>query len=193
MPNENVKALRVLISKRDRCLHDATVAGNRINNIITQFGLTVGHNGSMVKDQGIRTVIEDQISDNPGTIYGLCPIHIPMEVRIVLRDEYAEYDRLTARAEEYKAKIFEKARSMEWETNTSTLPGDEMIRTLSTAPQVGELTAIIWLARVVTPRHSVMRKRCLLTAALIQHATMPYPRFDIGDVVSTLPNGISTH
>ena len=41
---------------------------------------------------------------------------------------------------------------MEWETDTGTLPGDEMIRILSTAPQVGELTAIIWLARIITPR-----------------------------------------
>ena len=41
---------------------------------------------------------------------------------------------------------------MEWETDTGTLPGDEMIRILATAPQVGELTAVIWLARVVTPR-----------------------------------------
>ena len=41
---------------------------------------------------------------------------------------------------------------MEWETDTGTLPGDEMIRILCTAPQVGEITAINWLARVVTPR-----------------------------------------
>lgn len=41
---------------------------------------------------------------------------------------------------------------MEWETDTGTLPGDEMIRILATAPQVGELTAVIWLARIITPR-----------------------------------------
>jgi transposase len=77
---------------------------------------------------------------------------LTIEVRIVLRDEYAKYDRLTAQAEECKTKIFEKARSMEWETDTGTLPGDEMIRILSTAPQVGELTTVIWLARIITPR-----------------------------------------
>ena len=31
-------------------------------------------------------------------------------------------------------------------------PGSEMIRILTTAPQVGEITAITWLARVITPR-----------------------------------------
>jgi transposase len=152
IPDEDVKTLRVMIAQRDRYLHDATVAGNRINNIMTRFGFTVGRNGSVVKDSTIRAIVEDQISDAPSKLEGLCPIPIPMEVRVVLREEYEKYDHYTAKASECKAKIFEKARSMEWETDTSTLPGTEMIRILSTAPQVGELTAIIWLARVVTPR-----------------------------------------
>lgn len=152
IPSEDVKTLRVIIAQRDRCLRDATVAGNRINNTLTRFGFTLGRNGSVVKDKAIRAVVEDQISDNPSEIEGLCPVPIPMEVRTVLREEYEKYDHFTAQAAEYKAKIFEKARSMEWETDTGILPGDEMIRILSTAPQVGELTAVIWLARVITPR-----------------------------------------
>ena len=152
IPNEDVKTLRVMISQRDRCIHDATVAGNRINNIITRFGHTIGRNGSVVRDQHIRSIVEDQISDHPSQIQGLCPIAIPTEVRNVLREEYKKFDRLTAEAAEWKVKIFDKARSIEWETDSGTLPGHEMIRILSTAPQIGELTAIIWLARVVTPR-----------------------------------------
>ena len=75
-----------------------------------------------------------------------------MVVRSVLRDEYEKFDYLKAQTEECKAKIFEKARSMEWETDHSTLPDDEMSHILTTAPQVGELTAILWLAMVITPR-----------------------------------------
>ena len=140
IPSEDVKTLRVMIAQRDRYIHDATAAGNRINNILTRFGFTVGRNGSVVKDRSIRDIVEDQISDNPSEIKGLCPIQIPMEVRIVLREEYRKYDLFTSHAEECKAKIFEKARSMEWETDTGTLPGSEMIRILSTAPQIGQLT-----------------------------------------------------
>mgnify|MGYP002624719443 CR=1 FL=1 len=88
IPNEDVKTLRVMISQRERCIHDATVSGNRINNIITRFGLTVGRNGSVVKDQTIRAIVEDQISDAPTKIEGICPIPIPLEVRTVLRAEY---------------------------------------------------------------------------------------------------------
>ena len=184
IPSEDVKTLRVMISQRDRCLHDATVAGNRIGNIITRFGLTVGRNGSVVKDQNIRAIIEDQISDNPSTIEGLCPIPIPPEVRIVIHDEYEKFDRLTAQAEECKVKIFEKARSMEWETDTGTLPGDEMIRILATAPQVGELTAIIWLARVITPRRFRNAKALSAYCGLD-----PSLKISAGKVTSTVMRG----
>ena len=152
IPDEDVKALRVMISQRDRCIHDATAAGNRINSILTRFGFTVGRDGSVVRDPHIRILVEDQISDTPGKVQGLCPIPIPMEVRMILREEYDRFDRLSAQASEYKTRILEKAYSMEWETDTGTLPGSEMIRIPATAPQVGELTAVIWLARVITPR-----------------------------------------
>ena len=152
MPDEDVKALRVMIAQRERYLRDATATGNRINNILIRFGFTVGRNGSVVKDSSIRAIVEDQISDTPSVMDGLCPFPIPMDVRLVLREEYKKYDHYTEQAQKCKDKIFEKARSMEWETDNATLPGTEMIRLLSTAPQVGELTAIIWLSRVVTPR-----------------------------------------
>ena len=184
IPSEDVKALRVMIAQRDRCIHDATVAGNRINNIITRFGLTVGRNGSVVKDSGIRAIVENQVSDNPDTIEGLCPIPIPEEVRAVIRSEYQKYDFLTSQAEECRSKIFDKARSIEWETDNGTLPGDEMIRILSTAPQVGELTAIIWLARVVTPRRFRNAKALAAYCGLD-----PSLKISAGKVTSTIMRG----
>ena len=152
MPNEDVKSLRVMLAQRDRCLRDATISGNRINNIITRFGLTIGRNGSVVRNKQLRAIVEDQISDNPSKIDGICPIPLPNEVRAIIRSEYNNFDKHTANANEWKSKILAKARSMEWETDTGTLPGDEMLRILTTAPQIGDITAVIWLARVVTPR-----------------------------------------
>lgn len=184
IPSEDVKTLRVMISERERCIHYATAAGNRINNILTRFGFTVGSTGSVVRDPGVREIVEDQISDNPSRIEGICPIQIPAEARTVLRAEYRNFDRLTAEAEEWKIKIFNKARSIEWETETGTLPGDEMIRILATAPQIGELTAIIWLARIVTPRRFRNAKALSAYCGLD-----PSLKISAGKVTSTVTRG----
>ena len=39
---------------------------------------------------------------------------------------------------------------MQWETRESQFPGDEMIRILTTAPAIGETTATVWLAYIIT-------------------------------------------
>ena len=184
MPSEDVKTLRILIDQRERFIHDANAAGNRINNIITRFGFTVGRSGSVVKDPMIRAIVEDQISDDPSSIEGLCPIPIPLEVRMVLRNEYEKYDYFTARANECKSRIFQKARSMEWETDTTTIPGDEMIRILATAPQIGELTAVLWLARVITPRRFRNAKALSAYCGLD-----PSLKISAGKVTSTVKRG----
>lgn len=124
-PTKMSPPLRVLFAQRDRCVHEATATGKRINNIITRFGLIVGHNGSVVRDRKIHAIVEDQISDDPTSMEGLCPILIPLDVCLVLRNEYENFGQLTAQAAEYKAKIFDIARSMQWETDTGSLPGDE--------------------------------------------------------------------
>ena len=54
IPSGDVKVLRVMISQRERCIRDATVSGNRINNILTRFGVTVGSSGSVVRDRHVR-------------------------------------------------------------------------------------------------------------------------------------------
>lgn len=184
IPSEEVKTLRVMIGQRERCIHDATASGNRINNILTRFGFTIGRNGSVVKNPDIRAIVEDQISDHPSRIEGICPFEIPMEARIVIRAEYEKFDSLKKEATEWKTKILEKARSIEWETDTGTLPGSEMIRILSTAPQIGELTAVIWLARIVTPRRFRNAKALSAYCGLD-----PSLKISAGKVTSTVMRG----
>lgn len=152
LPSTDVKELRVMISERNRFIREATSASNRINNIIVRFGLTIGREGSVTKNTVIRSLVEDQVSDAPSVIDGLCPISIPLEVRFIVRDEYEKYDFAIQRANALWIRIREKALSMEWETASGSLSGIEMIRILTTAPQIGELTAITFLAHVITPR-----------------------------------------
>jgi transposase len=152
LPSVDVKALRVMISERNRYIHDATSAGNRINNVAVRFGLTVGRDGSVVKNSTVRSIIEDQISDYPSVMDDICPISIPYEVRLILREEFNKYDFCVSCAENLKALIREKVLSMEWETASGTLSGTEMLSILTSAPQIGDITAITWLAHIITPR-----------------------------------------
>ena len=152
VPSSDVKVLRVMISERARYIHDSTAAGNRINNIIIRFGLTVGRDGSVVKNSAIRSIVENQVSDSPSPSAGICPAGIPIDIRKIIQDEYHKYDNAVSCASILESQIREKAASMNWETASGTLPGSEMIRILTTAPQVGENTAIIWLAHIITPR-----------------------------------------
>lgn len=152
LPSVDVKELRVLISERSRFIHDATAVGSRINNIIVRFGLTVGRDGSVVKNQAVRSVIEDQISSAPSMSDGLCPFGIPADIRSILRDEYQKYDLYQAHADDLMELVRRKALSMEWETSDASLPGTEMLHILTSAPQIGEVTAITWLAHIITPR-----------------------------------------
>ena len=152
IPSTDVKELRVLISERNRFVHEATSIGNRINNIIVRFGLTIGREGSVVKNSDIRFIIENQISENPSSYSHLCPVPIPESTCSILRYEYEKYDIATNKASELKNLILNKVLSMSWETDTSTLSGEEMLKLLTSAPQVGEITAITWLAHIITPR-----------------------------------------
>ena len=44
-----------------------------------------------------------------------------------------------------------KTKEMLWETRETKLRGDVMLRILTTAPAIGELSAVVWLAYIVTP------------------------------------------
>lgn len=152
LPSADVKELRVLISERNRFIQEATSAGNRINNILVRFGLTIGREGSVVKNRNVRSIIEDQISPDPSRMDGLCPFGIPSDVRSILRDEYRKYDLCQLHADKLMELIRKKVLSMEWETSNDSLSGTEMLRILTSAPQIGEVTAITWLAHIITPR-----------------------------------------
>ena len=146
-----VESLRLMISERERCIREATAASSRINNAITRFGLNLGRSGSVTLNPDIRATIMALISDDPPSLEGIRPVPLPKDVRKVIRAEYDKFDELTTLAADWKFKIIEKAYSMEWETKDSTLSGYDMIPLLMTAPQVGELTAVSWLAQIVTP------------------------------------------
>ena len=184
LPSVDVKELRVLISSRRRYIYEATAASCRINNIIVRFGLTIGRDGSVVKNSVIRSIIEDRISDNPSDMEGLCPFPIPDDVRTVVKDEYSKHDFANSRSEDLMDMVLNKALSMSWETASGTLDGPEMIRILTTAPQVGTVTAVTWLAHIITPRRFANSKAVAAYCGLD-----PSLKISAGHVTSTIKRG----
>ena len=96
-----IHELRVLIAAREHFDKLATQAGNRINNIITRFGFTLGRSGSVTKKSEIRAIVEDLISDKPHEYDNVCPIPLPQSVKDVIKLEYEIYDTNERRASEY--------------------------------------------------------------------------------------------
>lgn len=113
LPSSDTKELRVLISERNRFIHEAATVGNRINNIIVGFGLTIVCEGNVVKNQAVRSIIEDQISQNLSLVDGLCSFGIPDDIRSILRDEYQKYDFCQLHADKLMELIRQNAISME--------------------------------------------------------------------------------
>lgn len=106
------------------------------------LGLTIGCDGSVVKNQVGRAVIEDQISSAPSMNNGLCPFGISADIRSTLRDEYLKYDLCQAHTDDVMKLVWHKAISMKWEASDVSLPRIEMLRILISAPQIGKVIAI---------------------------------------------------
>ena len=109
---------------------------------------------------------------------------MPSEIRNIIRDAYGRYDLAMARSSDLLNQIKQLAFHMLWETDDSTIPGDEMVRILTTAPQVGEITAITWLAHVITPRRFQNSKAMAAYCGLD-----PSLKISAGKVTSTVKRG----
>ncbi len=149
--SREIHELRVLISAREHFDKLATQAGNRINNIITRFGFTLGRSGSVTKNPDIRAIVENLISDNPHEYENLCPIPLPKSVKEVIKVEYEIYDTNERRASEYFDIIKKKVYAIDWQIPSGTIPGEEAVQILCSAPGIGEVTSFKWLAFVATP------------------------------------------
>lgn len=152
VPPTEVQELRILIAERSHFVKLATQCSNRINNILTRFGITIGRSGSVTRNYEIRSIVEDLISQEPSDHEDLCPIPLPDDVKEIIKEEYHNFDIYSERAAEYQKEVRQKVYSINWETRDGTLPGREMVRILCTAPGVGEVTTFMWLAQIGTPR-----------------------------------------
>ena len=151
VPDEDINELRVMVNEREYYSRLATKVTNRIANTLTRFGYTISREGSVPSNEKIRSIVLNLIAEEPiiPETFHLGPI--PEVTRAKLREDYQLFDQFSKRSDEYKEKMMAKARSMTWETGEGPVSGTDMINMLTTAPQVGDVTAVVWLANVVSP------------------------------------------
>lgn len=184
IPSAEVDQLRLLLAERNNFNVLSTRISNRINNSLLKFGYTVGRDGSVTKNTKVREMIEDQISDDPSDHYNVCPEGIPDNVKCVFIEEYRQYDMYRELVHDYDKRIRSMVCSMNWETADSQLSGRQMLKILCTAPGIGEQTAILWLAKIVTPRRFRNEK------ALAAYCSLdPSLKVSAGKVTSTVKRG----
>lgn len=180
-----VREVRMILNNVQEHRDSAKRISNQINSELLKFGYTVGRGGSVTKNKIVRAIVENQISDNPDTDIGnLCPLGIPEDVRPIFREQYEEYDYHRKMADYYEYQLMEKVKSMEWETRDKKISGTEMIKILTTAPAIGEMTAAIWLSYIITPNRFPNSKALAAYCGLD-----PSVKISAGKVVSTIRRG----
>ena len=147
-----VHELRVLVHERNHYEKLAIQCNNRILNVLNRFGCNLGREGSIRNNENLRSILEGMLSDPPIIPPGFFPRPLPASVRCMLREELEAHDAYQWNCLTYQERMIQKARSIRWDFGNGTASGDRVIETLMTAPQVGEITAIIFLANIVTTK-----------------------------------------
>jgi hypothetical protein len=125
VPNPDVQAFRLLMKQRQDATRAATAITNRINNYLLRFGHTIGATVS-VRGSTSRAIIEDMCRDD-------------FEYQEGLYSGLREGEYICPAGLPYDVKPLIKRMWEEFDKNLMTVPG------------VGEMTALTWLAEVVTP------------------------------------------
>ena len=154
-----IQEFRLLMRQRDYHARQCTAVSNRINNYVLRFGHTMGSYKSIRHIEN-RALLEDMCRDdfefdesyeNISAARFVCPEGLPPEVKKIIINMYADFDRHYEKASYYKKLALDYAKRIEWETDGGYARGDTLIKNLLTVPSVGEMTVLIWLSEVVTP------------------------------------------
>lgn len=153
IPPSEIQQLRMLSDERSQFHKTAIRISNRINNDLLKLGYTIGREGSVMGCAEVRRILEDELSDKPNPDVTYRPESgIPDSVRGLFRENLRMLDENLRKDQEYRNLVINKAKSMTWETQDGVMSGTEMMDLLQTAPEIGPITAVMWLSQIVTPR-----------------------------------------
>ncbi len=148
VPND-VHIIRTLNLQRVHCERKANQIGNSINSELLRYGVNLGRDGSVVKDEKVRTLVMDQLSEHPQMEPGHSNDMIPEQVKFILKQCYSEWDRQKAMSLEYINLIQDRIYASNWQCGETEVDGKYMVELLQTVPGVGVITAFTWLSTVI--------------------------------------------
>ncbi|WP_057977514.1 IS110 family transposase [Caloramator mitchellensis] len=89
---------------------------------------------------------------NHESFNSICPDDMPEYMKILIPDLYKQYDEHVKKAKDYEKEAIKKAMSIEWVIeNNSTILGKDLLPILTSVPGIGNVTALVWIAEIVTP------------------------------------------
>ena len=154
-----VHSFRLMMRQREYHMREGAAISNRINNYIMRFGHTLGSYKSIRSIEN-RSMLEDMCKDDyvyTDNILNLevgkfvCPEGLPDEVKEIIMNMFSEYDIHVEKAKNYENLAYKYAKEIHWETDSGFIEGSQLIKNLTTVPSVGIITALVWLAEIITP------------------------------------------
>lgn len=146
---DDVHVIRTMNLQRTHCERKANQIGNSINSELLRYGVNIGRNGSVTLNADVRALVMDQLSESPQMEPGCLNDMLPAEIKAVLKQCYAEWDRQKAMSLEFSRQIREKVFTTYWQCGDNKVDGKTMCELLQTVPGIGEITAFTWLSTVV--------------------------------------------
>ena len=154
------KELSVLLSERKSFTRMATNYNNRIYSMILKFGYNFGKDGSVTGNGTIREKIMQLIQGDADVIKDICPDGLPDSVKEILKKLYEQHDECQSQALEYKKAAIQYVYDHEWLTSPEVyVSGKELMPLLMSAPGVGEITALTWIAYIADPNRFASAKQ----------------------------------
>jgi transposase len=163
LPPEEITEVRNLFNEYRRASKYCTQSTNRINNVMTYYGNTIGSMGRVTLSS-IRPFIEDFIDGKDVKHEGLFK-RPPKLVCEEIKNLYNEYDiKHNAKTEKLKC-IIECIKACTFESlEGQKLSGKNLLKLLKTCPGIGDMTACLFICEIANcfrfPSHKSIVAYC---------------------------------
>jgi transposase len=145
---EGINIAKALISMYRKHKKLKVQSSNKINNILTYFGNTIGANAGSINKASVRPFIEDLIA-GVDVIHDAILERPPENICKIITQLYADIDICLARIEYYLKEAIKQIKQLEFKDNNGgIIPGEKLFALLKTVPGVGDVGVAIFIIEI---------------------------------------------